>query len=110
MNVMSYLRRIFGSGSARARTERIVPAAGQVDESLVVYGTRWCGDCHRSRRYLDQHQVPYLWIDVDGSDDAEKRILAINRGRRSVPTIVFPDGTSLTEPSNRQLGLKLGLG
>lgn len=77
--------------------------------ALIVYGTAWCGDCHRSRRFLDQHRVPYTWIDVDQDPEAVQTVLAINRGRRSVPTIVFPDGSTLAEPSNAELARKLGL-
>ena len=76
---------------------------------LLVYGTAWCGDCHRSRRFLDQNHIPYRWIDADADPVAAQRILEINRGRRSVPTIVFPDGSTLTEPSNAELGRKLGI-
>lgn len=76
---------------------------------LIVYGTRWCSDCHRTRRFLDQHQIPYTWIDPERDEEAMRRVLEINRGTRSVPTLIFPDGTTLTEPSNGQLARKLGL-
>ena len=76
---------------------------------LIVYGTKWCGDCHRSRRFLDRHVVPYEWVDVEDNPAATDRVLTINKGRRSVPTIIFPDGSTLTEPSNSELAAKLGL-
>jgi glutaredoxin len=77
--------------------------------SVIVYGTAWCPDCHRTRRFLDQHHVPYTWIDPDRDDQAMRRLVEINHGMRSVPTLIFPDGTTLTEPSNGQLARKLGL-
>ena len=74
---------------------------------LIVYGTSWCGDCHRTRRFLDQNAIPYEWIDADKDENGMRRVLEINHGMRSVPTVVFPDGSVLTEPSNGQLARKL---
>lgn len=78
-------------------------------EPLTIYATSWCGDCLRVRRYLDFHKVPYRWIDIDRDPAAEKYVIQTNRGNRSVPTIVFPDGSLLVEPSNLALKEKLGL-
>lgn len=76
---------------------------------LTVYGTSWCGDCFRTRRFLDQNNVRYLWINIDKDRDGEKLVLQINHGMRSVPTIVFNDGSVLVEPSNSILAQKLGI-
>ncbi|HEY8884123.1 MAG TPA: glutaredoxin family protein [Chloroflexota bacterium] len=81
------------------------PESGEV----IIYGTAWCGDCHRTRRYLDRHQVPYQWIDADAHPEATEIIKKINHGRRSVPTLIFPDGTTMTEPANSELARKLGI-
>jgi glutaredoxin len=75
---------------------------------IIVYGTTWCGDCYRTRRFLDKQSVPYRWINIDEDIDAEQIVLKLNRGMRSVPTILFPDGTMLVEPSNTALSQKLG--
>lgn len=85
------------------------PEATSAAAPLIVYGTGWCADCHRTRRFLDQHQIPYTWIDPERDEGAMRRVLEINHGMRSVPTLIFPDGTTLTEPSNGQLARKLGL-
>jgi len=79
------------------------------DNTIIVYGTGWCGDCHRTRRFLDRNHVAYQWVDADSDPRAYDVIRAINRGRRSVPTLVFPDGTVMTEPSDGALGRKLGI-
>lgn len=71
--------------------------------SITVYGTRWCGHCNRSRQVLEDLDVDYTWVDIDADPEAEKIVLQANRGMRSVPTIVFPDGSVLVEPSNREL-------
>lgn len=74
-----------------------------------MYGTTWCGDCHRSRRLLDRHAIPYTWIDVDRDPDARAYVVQANGGRQKVPTIVFPDGTILIEPSDPELAAKVGI-
>ncbi len=77
------------------------------NQQLLIYGTLWCGDCHRVRRFLDGNKITYRWIDIDLDQAAEKIVLEKNRGMRSVPTIIFPDGSLLVEPSEYQLARKL---
>lgn len=74
---------------------------------ITVYGAMWCGDCRRARRVLDRHGAPYRWIDVDEVPEAADLVRRINGGRRIIPTIVFPDGSILVEPSNAELAAKL---
>jgi len=56
-----------------------------------------------AKAVLDQHGVNYRWIDIDREPDAVERVLRLNGGYRTVPTIVFPDGRVLVEPSLREL-------
>jgi mycoredoxin len=77
--------------------------------SLKVYANDWCFDCRRVKRFLTDEKISYEWIDIDRDKQAEQYVIQVNRGMRSVPTILFPDGTTLTEPSNAQLSQKLGL-
>jgi glutaredoxin-like protein len=81
----------------------------EVGSGIIVYGTKWCSHSKRTRRFLDEQQINYEWIDIDQDSEAEAYVKQINHGYRSVPTIVFPDGTTLTEPSNAELTSKLGL-
>jgi glutaredoxin-like protein len=74
---------------------------------IVVYGTTWCPDCVRAKRILDKRQVPYKWIDITQDPDAVAYVEKANGGMRRVPTIVFPDGSILVEPSNDELARKL---
>ncbi|MCI0519968.1 MAG: glutathione S-transferase N-terminal domain-containing protein [Chloroflexi bacterium] len=76
---------------------------------LIVYGTEWCGDCRRTRRYLERRNIPFTWINIDQDKAAEAFVIKTNRGMRSVPTLVFPDGAILVEPSNLALAEKLGI-
>lgn len=82
---------------------------GKEKQPLIIYGTPWCPDCRRSKQFLGEHRVPYDYIDIEDDQAAQAEVMRINHGNRSVPTIVFPDGSSLTEPSNETLAQKLGL-
>lgn len=79
-----------------------------LETPIIVYGTEWCGDCRRTRRFLQDHQVPFTWVNIDHDAEAEQFVIKNNHGFRSVPTLVFPDGSILVEPSDRQLAQKLG--
>ena len=76
---------------------------------VVIIGADWCGDCRRARQLLDKYEIPYKWIDIDGDKHAEQIVLEVNQGFRSIPTILFEDGSTLVEPFNSTLDAKLGL-
>ena len=76
---------------------------------ITIYGTSWCGGSRRARLLFDQNNIPYTWIDIDLDDQAAKYVESVNRGFRSVPTIVWPDGSILVEPSEDQIEKKLGI-
>ena len=77
------------------------------DSTITMYGTPWCGDCLRARRFLDSSSVAYTYIDIVSNPEAAQIVEQINGGNRSVPTIIFPDGSTLTEPSNTELEQKI---
>ncbi len=74
---------------------------------ITMYGAAWCGDCRRSKAYLDSHNVEYNYIDVEADESASDKVIEINGGQRSIPVILFPDGTHMTEPSDKDLEAKL---
>ena len=77
---------------------------------IELYGADWCGGCIRSKP-LTTLGVDFAYLEVDRDDALRDRAIAINGGAQSIPVIVFPDGTHLTEPSDPQLREKLaGLG
>lgn len=80
------------------------------NDQIVMYGTSWCGDCRRSRRVLDENNIPYQYIDIEQDDAARQHVEKVNNGSRSVPTIIFPDGSVLVEPSNAELLAKVKQG
>lgn len=73
------------------------------EQGIVVYATSWCGDCRLAKSLLDEREVSYKWIDIDRDPSAVDLVLRLNGGYRTVPTIVFPDGRVLVEPTRREL-------
>ncbi|OGO37774.1 MAG: hypothetical protein A2W35_04450 [Chloroflexi bacterium RBG_16_57_11] len=74
---------------------------------ITIYATEWCWDCRRARKFFDRNGQHYRWVDIDDDEQAEQFVKGTNKGMRSVPTIIFPDGDILVEPSNAQLERKL---
>jgi len=75
--------------------------------TITMYGADWCGDCRRSKRFLDANNVSYNYIDVEADLSAADKVIEINGGAKSIPVITFEDGTHLTEPSDIDLKAKL---
>jgi glutaredoxin len=76
-------------------------------DELVVYGTGWCPDVRRSRALLDAVGIPYRYVDLDADSAATRLVRLLQRGRRRIPTIVWPDGSHLVEPSDDELRARL---
>ena len=76
---------------------------------IKMYGTTWCGDCTRAKAFMDEHNVDYDWTNVDEETQFVELVLQLNNGERRVPTMVFPDGSVLVEPSNQELAKKLSI-
>jgi mycoredoxin len=81
----------------------------QTTTPIVMYGTSWCSDCRRAQRVLEANGVPFTYVNIEQDEAAAEYVVHVNNGNRSVPTIVFPDGSILVEPSNAQLQAKLTL-
>ncbi len=76
-------------------------------ESVTVYGADWCADCRRSKRLLDRLGVEHVWIDLVARPEYLAEVVRRNKGVRSIPVVVFADGSHLTEPSDTELRAKL---
>jgi thioredoxin reductase (NADPH) len=79
------------------------------EPQITVFGAFWCPDCHRSKQFLGEHQIPYNWVDIEGDQQGEKFVIEANEGKRRIPTLAFGDGSILSNPSNAELAAKLGL-
>ena len=76
-------------------------------EMIVMYSTAWCPDCRRAKKFLDKNNVSYIEVDVDKDEQGKAFVMEVNNGARVVPTIIFPDGDTLVEPSTQELRAKL---
>jgi glutaredoxin-like protein len=76
---------------------------------ITVYANAWCGGSRRVRLLLEQHHIPYQWVDIEKDEKAARYVESLADGNRSVPTIVWPDGSFLVEPSSEALAKKLGI-
>ena len=70
---------------------------------IVMYVTEYCSDCARAKKFFEANGIPHLRVGLEGNDQATEFVIQINRGYRSVPTIVFPDGSVLVEPGWEEL-------
>lgn len=74
-----------------------------MSKQIIFYGANWCPDCRRSKALLDKLGCEYEYIDLEKNPEAAQKVVEINDGYQTIPTIIFPDGKILVEPSNEQL-------
>lgn len=72
-------------------------------EHIKIYGTSWCGATQRVVSFLNSRKISFDFIDIDNDKKGEEFVKKVNKGYRSVPTIVFSDGSILVEPSEIEL-------
>ena len=72
-----------------------LPAPG----SVVMFSTTWCGYCTRLKSQLDRAGVPYTEVNIEEVEGTAELVAAVNGGNQTVPTVVFPDGSTATNPS-----------
>lgn len=74
---------------------------------FTMYSTPWCGYCHRLRGQLDREGIAYDVVDIEQQPDATQIVERANGGNQTVPTLVFTDGTAMTNPSLAQVKAQL---
>ncbi|UYM06098.1 mycoredoxin [Solicola gregarius] len=74
---------------------------------LTMYSTPWCGYCHRLRGQLDREGIAYDVVDIEQQPEAADIVEKVNGGNQTVPTLVFADGTAMTNPSLAQVKAQL---
>lgn len=72
-----------------------------------MYTTSWCGYCARLKSQLNRAGVPYTEMDIEEQPKAAEIVAEVNHGNQTVPTLVFADGSALTNPSVAQVTDKL---
>jgi len=81
-----------------------------VDNGLItLYTSNWCAHATSVEGFLEKYDIPVKTINIDRDREARERLIEINGGYASVPTLVFPDGSKLTEPSFGELREKLSI-
>lgn len=75
--------------------------------AFTMYSTPWCGYCHRLKRQLDKAGISYTEVDIEQEPEAAGVVERINNGNQTVPTVVFADGTAMTNPSLVEITDKL---
>ena len=79
-----------------------------VTERPIMYTTTWCGFCYRLKRQLDRAGIGVTEVDIERNPAAAADVERLNNGDQTVPTLIFPDGSALTNPSIREVAAKLG--
>ena len=78
-------------------------------EPLVMYSTVWCGYCKRLKTMMKAAGIPFTEVDIEHDPAAAAFVMGVNGGNQTVPTVRFPDGSALTNPSLKDVQAKLGL-
>ncbi len=74
---------------------------------FTLYSTPWCGYCHRLKGQLTRAGIEFREVDIEAEPEAAKTVEEANGGNQTVPTLVFTDGTALTNPSLADVQAKL---
>jgi mycoredoxin len=78
-----------------ATTGDFVPETG----TITMFSTSWCGYCKRLKKMLDSEGIGYTVVDIEETPGTEELVKSINAGNAVVPTVIFPDETTATNPS-----------
>ena len=78
-----------------------------MSQSVTMYSTPWCGFCRRLKSQLAREGIVITEINIEQDPAAADYVMSVNGGNQTVPTVVFPDGTALTNPSAAQVRERL---
>lgn len=78
-----------------------------MSQPLTMYTTPWCGYCRRLKAQLAREGIELAEVDIERDPAAADYVMSVNGGNQTVPTVVFPDGTALTNPSAAQVRERL---
>lgn len=70
---------------------------------LTMYTTQWCAFCRRLKSQLARHGIEMTEVDIERDPDAADYVMSVNGGNQTVPTVVFPDGSVMVNPSVGQV-------
>ena len=78
-----------------------------MSQPVTMYCTQWCGFCRRLKSQLGRDGIEVIEIDIERDPAAASYVISVNGGNMTVPTVVFPDGTAMTNPSAAQVKERL---
>ena len=78
-----------------------------MSQRVTMYTTPWCGFCRRLKSQLAREGIEVAEVDIERDPAAADYVMSVNGGNQTVPTVVFPDGTALTNPSAAQVRERL---
>ena len=78
-----------------------------MEQPLTMYTTTWCAFCRRLKSQLARDGIEMLEVDIERDPAAADYVMLVNGGFQTVPTVVFPDGSALTNPSAAQVKERL---
>ena len=78
-----------------------------MSHQFTMYSTPWCGYCHRLKGQLNREGISFLEVDIEAQPHAADIVEKANKGNQTVPTLVFADGTAMTNPSLAQIKAQL---
>ena len=76
-------------------------------DTVTMYSTVWCGYCRRLKSQMEREGISYVEVDIENDPAAADLVMKVNGGNQTVPTLVFPDGSALTNPSLAQVKAQL---
>ncbi|HEV7933030.1 MAG TPA: mycoredoxin [Actinomadura sp.] len=74
---------------------------------LTMYTTSWCGFCRRLKTQLAREGIEMVEVDIERDPEAAEFVMSVNGGNQTVPTVVLPDGSALTNPSAKEVKKRL---
>ena len=80
-----------------------------MSDSLIMYSTQWCGYCKRLETQMKASGIEYTKVDIEHDPESAAFVAGVNGGNQTVPTLKFADGSTMTNPSLREVKAKLGL-
>ena len=74
---------------------------------ITMYSTVWCGYCRNLKSQMDREGIEFQVVDIENDPAAAELVMSVNGGMQTVPTLVFPDGSALTNPTLAQVKARL---
>ncbi|MEV5505958.1 mycoredoxin [Streptomyces orinoci] len=77
--------------------------------AVTMYSTTWCGYCRRLKSQMDREGIAYNEVNIEHDAESAAFVEKANGGNQTVPTVLFADGSTLTNPSLAQVKAKIGI-